>query len=334
MIYNLIKNLLFLLPPEAAHQLTMQLLNSFHPLIPNNYFQPNNPQSKNIFGLTFSNSVGLAAGFDKNAEYLESLTKLGFGFIEVGTVTPKAQIGNPKPRMLRLPSQQALINRMGFNNKGIDLFYQNIHHYKNKYPNNSCIIGANIGKNKDTPIENAVEDYKICFNKIHSIVDYIVINVSSPNTPNLRQLQQSYFLKTIFSELQNMNKENKPLLIKIAPDLSSQEIEDIIFLAAEYKLNGIITSNTTLNRNILTQTNLSAAEKFGAGGLSGAPILKQNMPIVEQISRSGSSLKIIASGGIQFKSDLEQYKKAGAELFQIWSGFIYQGPTIVKKLLS
>ncbi len=334
MFYNFLKNILFLLPPEAAHQLSMRMLNQFHPFISKKYFQPINPQPIQCFGLDFPNSVGLGAGFDKNAEYLESLTKVGFGFVEVGTVTPKPQIGNPKPRLLRIPNQHALLNRMGFNNNGIEIFYENIDRFKNKHPHNSCIIGANIGKNKDTPNDQAVADYKTCFNKIQQIVDYVVINVSSPNTPNLRQLQQPQFLKTIFSELQNLNKNNTPLLIKIAPDITFNEIEELIELAEDYNLSGIITSNTTLNRNVLTPANALIAERFGSGGLSGAPILKQNISNVEQVARSVKTLTIIASGGIQQKSDIDLYKKAGATLFQVWTGFIYQGPTIVKKLLS
>lgn len=340
MLYPLLRNSLFLMPPETAHQFSMQALHvaagiPFMNQILSQQFQyKSKALSSTHFGLTFPNPVGLGAGFDKNGAHLDILELLGFGFVEIGTVTPKAQLGNPKPRMLRLPNQQALINRMGFNNEGVEAIAARLKKRKNK-GDSDLIIGGNIGKNKVTENEDAWKDYCINFKGLEEVVDYFVVNVSSPNTPGLRALQEKESLRKIFSALQNLNKNNKPLLLKIAPDLETNALDDIIALVKEVKIDGLVSSNTTLDRSILNAKNKKDAETFGAGGLSGQPLFKKSNPILTYLHKGmGGHIPIIASGGIFTGEDAKQKMKDGASLVQIWTGFIYEGPTIVKNICS
>ena len=337
MIYKALKKGLFCLEPEIAHQFSMFGLKLLTNCIPNqilkNIYSPSKQFSIKKWGLEFKNPIGLAAGFDKNADYLKPLSHLGFGFIEIGTVTPKPQIGNPKPRLLRLPEQNALINRMGFNNKGVEIVTKNLELWRSKN-NHSIIIGGNIGKNKMTDNKEAWKDYLICFKKLYNVVDYFVVNVSSPNTPNLRDLQDKDALEKIFSVLQESNFNKKPLMVKIAPDLTFPQIEEIIMAAEKYNLQSIIACNTSINRSTLSTSNLQKAELFGNGGLSGQPIKSYSTEIIQFIKQKSTSLDIIASGGIFNTADIIEKKNAGASLFQIWTGFIYEGPLIVKKILE
>ncbi len=301
-----------------------------------NFAPRNSDVAKNVFGLTFPNPVGLAAGFDKNAKYLEELETLGFGFVEIGTVTPLPQPGNPKPRLFRLPKDKALINRMGFNNEGVKAAAERVEKFRIKNKNSKLIIGGNIGKNKITPNENAWKDYEICFNELHEVVDYFVVNVSSPNTPGLRDLQQKDSLKKILTHLQSINKTKsvqKPLLLKISPDLDQNDLDDIIDLALEIKLDGLVAANTTISRkNLITSS--SEIEKLGAGGLSGKPLQEESTRITDYIyKRSNSTIPIISSGGIFTSTDAKEKFEKGAALIQVWTGFIYEGPGIVKKML-
>lgn len=295
----------------------------------------------NFLNIRFKNPVGLGAGFDKNAMFLNELEALGFGFVEIGTVTPLPQDGNEKPRLFRLPEDKALINRMGFNNDGADKVAERLKAWRNKkagtnekYP---LIIGGNIGKNKVTPNENAWEDYAVCFNKLHPYVDYFVVNVSSPNTPGLRELQDKDSLRKILLNLGMINNGKafaKPILLKIAPDLGREQIDDVIALAMEIKLDGIVATNTTIDRG---QLNTPAAEvdAIGAGGLSGRPVQQRSTAIVQYITEhTNGAIPIIASGGIFTAADAKEKLAAGASLVQIWTGFIYEGPSIVKKICA
>lgn len=342
-MYQLLRNILFWFDAEEVHYFSMDLLIffcrfSFIKSILKNRFTPRDSNfSKEVFGLTFSNRVGLAAGFDKNAQYLEELETLGFGFVEIGTVTPLPQPGNPKPRLFRLPKDKALINRMGFNNEGAKAAAERVKKFREKNKNSKLIVGGNIGKNKITPNENAWKDYEICFNELHDVVDYFVVNVSSPNTPGLRDLQQKDSLKKILTHLQSINKAKKiekPLLLKISPDLNQNDLDDIIDLALEIKLDGLVAANTTIGRNHLI-TSHKEIEKIGAGGLSGKPLKEESCRITAHIyKRSNGSIPIISSGGIFISTDAKEEFKNGASLIQVWTGFIYEGPGIVKKILS
>jgi dihydroorotate dehydrogenase len=274
------------------------------------------------FGLTFDNPLGIAAGFDKNGVAVNQLAELGFGFVEVGTVTLQPQEGNPKPRLFRLPDDQALINRLGFNNEGAETVASRLEKLKRK-----CIVGVNIGKNKDVPNEEAVENYLACFEIVHPVADYIAVNVSSPNTPNLRELQQTDSLETLLSALQEKNKElgSKPLVVKIAPDLSEPEIHAIVDICLSQKISGIIATNTTISREGL-QTN--HPEQFGSGGLSGRPLISRSNEVINSIYRySKRKLPIIGVGGILTAEDAFEKIVAGASLLQGYTGFIYGGPT-------
>jgi dihydroorotate dehydrogenase len=312
--------------------------------------------SRELFGLRFKNPVGLAAGFDKNALYLTELEALGFGFVEIGTVTPKPQAGNDKPRLFRLPKDQALINRMGFNNDGVQVVAQRLKDWREKQRTNGnklspgtidthtpLIIGGNIGKNKVTDNKDAWLDYEICFRALFDCVDYFVVNVSSPNTPGLRELQEKDSLRKILSHLQTINQQEsgpetdrrpKPILLKIAPDLTPQQIDDVIDLAMEIKLDGLVATNTTISREQLHTTG-QELESIGAGGLSGAPVRKRATEIVQYIhQKTKGQLPIIASGGIFTAADAKEKLAAGASLVQVWTGFIYEGPAIVKNICN
>ena len=338
MLYPIIRNALFTLPPETAHKVSMKGLHLAaalpygKELLANQFKYKQKDLSKNLFGLNFPNPVGLGAGFDKNAEHLEVLELLGFGFVEIGTVTPKAQAGNPAPRLFRLPSQKALINRMGFNNDGVDAIAKRLSIRKEK-TNSTLIIGGNIGKNKITENSDAWKDYCINFKGLEKVVDYFVVNVSSPNTPGLRALQEKESLRKIFSELQNINKNNKPILLKIAPDLEMAALDDIISLTQEVKIEGLVSSNTTLDRQLLNAVNLEKAAAFGAGGLSGQPLFEKSNQVLTYLYKGiGNRIPIIASGGIFTGNDAQLKINDGASLVQIWTGFIYEGPGMVKNI--
>ncbi len=332
-----IKPLLFSLSPEKAHHFSISFLKgvfkiSFLQRTTARCYRVESPLlQQKLFGLTFPNPVGLAAGFDKNADFFDEIATFGFGFVEIGTVTPKAQPGNPKPRLFRLPKDKALINRMGFNNEGVDYAVEKLK--KRKNPN--LIIGGNIGKNKTTPNENAVADYLICFHKLFPYVDYFVVNVSSPNTPNLRELQDKKPLTEILSALQTENAKKssrKPILLKIAPDLSFKQLDDIIEIVAETRIDGVIATNTTINRCGL-KTPKSDIDAMGNGGLSGKPLLKRSTEVIQYLKqKSHNAFPVIGVGGIMSPEDALEKINAGADLVQIFTGFIYEGPSLVKKI--
>jgi dihydroorotate dehydrogenase len=286
-------------------------------------------------GLSFRNPVGLGAGFDKNASYLSELDQLGFGFVEIGTVTPLPQSGNEKPRLFRLPKDKALINRMGFNNDGVDAMVHRLSDWRKKYPDSSMIIGGNIGKNKITTNEDAWIDYRICFEKLFDHVDYFVVNVSSPNTPGLRALQEKGSLIKIFDGLQKINLQKqypKPILLKIAPDLMETEIDEILSMYDEKWYDGLIVANTTITRENL-KTDQSTIQHIGSGGLSGFPLKEKSNALLQYIyNKSNGSIPVIGSGGIMHAEDAKEKINCGAGLVQVWTGFIYQGPSIIKKI--
>jgi dihydroorotate dehydrogenase len=342
-MYQSIRKLLFNFDAEKVHYFAMNALKTgnsvgfINRIIKNNLAVNDHQLQKHVFGLHFPNPVGLAAGFDKNALYLDELEALGFGFVEIGTVTPKPQEGNEKPRLFRLPGDKALINRMGFNNDGVKVVASRLSKWKAKRPSSSkLIVGGNIGKNKVTPNEDAWKDYEICFRELFDLVDYFVVNVSSPNTPGLRELQEKESLRKILSHLQTINKQqsiSKPILLKIAPDLTVEQLDDVIDLAMEIKLDGLVACNTSLDRTNLTEESNSLSEKIGAGGLSGMPVKLKAVSIVKYIhNKTGGAIPVIGSGGIFTGDDARQMIKAGASLVQVWTGFIYEGPAIAKKI--
>ncbi len=323
--------------PERAHYFTVKLLN-FILLIPGVkwlfhvlYDSSEKGLERTVFGLKFKNPIGLAAGFDKDGKYYNTMSHLGFGFVEIGTVTPLPQDGNPKPRLFRLPKDQALINRMGFNNDGMDALVERL---KNRKKTN-LIVGGNIGKNKLTPNDLATEDYVKSFNALFPYVDYFVINVSSPNTPGLRELQEKEPLTKLISTLQDLNsnkKKRKPLLLKIAPDLNNNQLDDIIEIANNTHLDGIIATNTTISRADLI-TNQAEVEIIGNGGLSGKPVADKSTEIIKYIStKTSGQLPIIGVGGIMSYEDAVEKLNAGASLVQIYSGIIYAGPGLVRAI--
>ncbi|MEP1095507.1 MAG: quinone-dependent dihydroorotate dehydrogenase [Cyclobacteriaceae bacterium] len=334
-MYKLFKPILFLLSPEQAHHFTTRMLRlalriPFVRGLINLSFNYEHPKlKKELFGLEFKNPVGLAAGFDKNAELIDDFTNLGFGFIEIGTLTPKAQPGNDQPRLFRLKSDKALINRMGFNNHGVEEAV-----VKLKSRKSNVIVGGNIGKNKVTPNEEAVDDYLKCFHMLHDYVDYFVVNVSSPNTPGLRELQEKEPLKRLLRILLDESKakgSKKSILLKIAPDLSEPQLDDILEITAELNLDGLIISNTTVDRGGL-RTSDSKLEAIGPGGLSGAPVLDKSNQVLKYIRKANSDVPIIAVGGIMSAEDALAKIEAGANLVQIYTGLIYEGPGLVKRI--
>ena len=343
-MYRFFRPLFFLLDAERAHYLAMGILKNFCSIdfiqrSLQRWFAPREIPIQ-LFGLLFKNPIGLGAGFDKNARYLRELETLGFGFVEIGTVTPKPQAGNDKPRLFRLPKDQALINRMGFNNDGVDVVVERLKTWrenqkKKHLQTTNLLIGGNIGKNKTTPNEEAWKDYELCFTALHSYVDFFVVNVSSPNTPGLRELQEKESLKKILTHLQSLNQRQlfqKPILLKIAPDLTHEQLDDVISLATEIKLDGIVATNTTISRDGL-QTTSSQLQTIGAGGLSGKPLQQRSTEMVRYIfEKTGGALPIIGSGGIFNAPDAKQKLEAGAQLLEVWTGFIYEGPFIVKNL--
>jgi dihydroorotate dehydrogenase len=352
-MYTLLRSILFLFDAEKVHYFAMNGLRlicklPFGKKLITNLYTPNYSVPFTIFNLTFRNKIGLGAGFDKNAKYLNELEALGFGFVEIGTVTPKAQLGNDKPRLFRLKKDNALINRMGFNNDGVEAVVERLREWKEKIRNNefrnsnykpsNFIVGGNIGKNKNTPNETAWHDYILCFDALHPYVDYFVVNVSSPNTPGLRELQEKNSLQLIFEKLEDKNSKlqiRKPILLKIAPDLTLEQVDDVIELALQIKLDGLVVSNTTLDRTNLSEEGKILSQKYGNGGLSGKPITNKATDLIQYISqKSNNKIPIIGSGGIFTKQDAQEKYKAGARLLQVWTGFIYVGPRIVKKLVN
>lgn len=335
-MYQLIKSYLFTKDPEEVHHLIMNNLQKWYQrgigkaFIKSQYSYEDTSLRKEIFGLKFKNPIGLAAGFDKDAKYIDELAALGFGYVEIGTLTPKPQDGNDKPRLFRLVKDKAVINRMGFNNEGVDAAVERL-----KVRKSNIIVGGNIGKNKTTPNENAIEDYEYCFRKLYDYVDYFVVNVSSPNTPNLRELQEKEPLQRLLGRLQEVNKElgnKRPLLLKIAPDLTDEQLDDIIEIAANTQLAGVVATNTTISRADLF-TDATKIESIGAGGLSGAPVKDRSTAVISYLhKKSNGKLPIIGVGGIATAQDAKEKLDAGASLLQVYTGFIYEGPSIVKKI--
>lgn len=335
-MYQLIKPLFFKFDPENVHHFVVKGLQWFYDYFPfgksilrSNYAMDSKGLEREVFGIKFKNPVGLAAGFDKNAEYIAALSSLGFGFIEVGTVTPLPQPGNEKPRMFRLPEDEAIINRMGFNNKGVDVMAERLRVLKTQAP--SIVIGGNIGKNKVTPNENAVNDYVICFDKLFDVVDYFVVNVSSPNTPGLRELQEKEPLKALLNTLQQRNYKNnisRPILLKIAPDLTNEQLDDIVEIVQETGIAGVIATNTTIDRVGLRNQN-----KAQMGGLSGKPLTQRSTEVIRYLAqKSNRSFPIIGVGGIHSAQDAKAKMDAGASLVQLYTGFIYEGPGLIKRI--
>lgn len=342
-MYKLIRKILFLFPPEDIHYLSMNAFSAakyfpgFKKII--NPAATRNPSlQKHVFNLSFQNPVGLAAGFDKNARYLSELEMLGFGSVEIGTVTPKPQPGNDRPRLFRIPQHNAIVNRMGFNNEGVKAVAKRLSLWRAANRKTKLIIGGNIGKNKITPNNEAWKDYEICFRELFDYVDYFVVNVSSPNTPGLRELQEKDSLNKILSHLQTINRQHpspKPLLLKIAPDLTTAQIDDVISLALEIGLDGLVATNTTISREGLTDVDKETIDRIGAGGLSGEPLKERSTAITRYIhEKTGGKIPVIASGGIFTSEDAREKFEAGASLVQVWTGFIYEGPMIVKKICS
>ena len=337
MYKSFIRPLLFLMDPERVHYLSFWLIKvssglglSF--LYRKRFVLEDKQLEREVFGLTFKNPVGLAAGFDKNAVLYNELSDFGFGFIEIGTLTPKPQPGNPKKRLFRLKADKAIINRMGFNNKGV---LEAVRHLKKKH---RVLIGGNIGKNKTTPNNEAINDYLICFEALYDHVDYFVVNVSSPNTPGLRELQEKEPLTALLKELKNQNTKEatsrnlkeKPILLKIAPDLTDDQLLDIIEIVTNTAIDGVIATNTTIARKDLKSDCILVEE---AGGLSGQPLRKRSTEVIRFLSEnSNQSFPIIGVGGIHSAEDALEKLEAGASLVQLWTGFIYEGPALVKKI--
>jgi dihydroorotate dehydrogenase len=326
-----IRPILFCFDPEKVHYFTFSLIRTvskipgFPTLFKALYDVNDKRLETEVFGLKFKNPVGLAAGFDKDAALYQELSNLGFGFIEIGTLTPKGQEGNPKKRLFRLKADSAIINRMGFNNGGVQEAVKRLRN------NNGVLIGGNIGKNKLTPNEEATSDYEICFDALYDYVDYFVVNVSSPNTPNLRALQDKEPLTQLLKTLQNKNlakPKQKPVLLKIAPDLTDDQLLDIIDIVNETKIAGVIATNTTISRE-----GLQSEAKTEMGGLSGKPLTKRSTEVIRFLSqKSNKSFPIIGVGGIHSAEDALEKLEAGASLIQLYTGFIYEGPALVKAI--
>lgn len=336
MYKSLVRPLLFLADPEKIHHLVFSILRlkgkipGFKWLLSSLFVEEDPRFEKEVFGIRFKNRVGLAAGFDKDARLIDEMACLGFGFIEIGTLTPKPQPGNEKPRLFRLPADQALINRMGFNNQGVLAAVERMK--KRKSP---VIVGGNIGKNKLTPNENALEDYAYCFEALYNYVDYFVVNVSSPNTPGLRELQEKEPLRKLMSYVKALSvakQKQKPVLLKIAPDLSQEQLDDIIEILKETNTDGVIATNTTISREGLS-TEKHTLDAIGNGGLSGMPLAARSTEVIRYLrTKLGPHYPIIGVGGIITPEDAMEKLNAGADLIQLYTGFIYEGPSIVKRI--
>ena len=337
--HQVLRPLLFQFDPEEVHHFSMTGLRfaTATPIvreIMGALWQENAPRlERKLWGLRFKNPIGLAAGFDKDALLADRWRYLGFGFVEVGTVTPKPQTGNPRKRLFRLPTDQAVINRMGFNNQGVEAMAYRLQ----RAQRGSVVLGANIGKNKTTPNEQAVDDYLVCFERLFDLVDYFVVNVSSPNTPGLRSLQEREPLTRLLATLQDRNQgrpQPKPLLLKIAPDLNQAQLDDIIAVAQDTQLSGLIATNTTISRAGL-QTPAAQVEAMGAGGLSGKPVTQAAEDVLRYLhQQTQGQLPLIGVGGIMNGQDAQRRLDAGASLLQVYTGFVYQGPGFVKQLLQ
>lgn len=330
--YSLLRPFVFAVEPETAHELSLKVLMATKNAA--NFIYPKvqeNPVT--VMGLKFKNRLGLAAGADKNGDCLEGFAALGFGFLEIGTVTPRPQAGNPKPRLFRLPEHEAIINRMGFNNKGIDYLLNQV-----KHSNYAGVLGINIGKNADTPIENALDDYLIGLRKAYSVASYVTMNISSPNTKNLRQLQQGDELKKLISamkeeqlKLQREHARYVPLVLKIAPDLTPEEVKNIADLLLEFSIDGVIATNTTISREKIT----GHALENEAGGLSGAPVKEISTKVLRLLSDElNGKIPIIAAGGIMSAADAQEKLDAGASLVQVYTGLIYKGAALVSEIVN
>ncbi len=338
MYKTLIRPILFKFDPEKVHHWVFFWMGFFQkiPFIPNlikRFFRDNRTDLKReLFGIHFPNPIGLAAGMDKDAVAIDALANFGFGFIEIGTLTPKAQDGNPKKRLFRLIPDKAIINRMGFNNQGVEVAVKRL-----KKRKSSIVVAGNIGKNKVTPNENAIDDYLIGFYALFDVVDFFVINVSSPNTPNLRALQDKEPLTKLLNSLQTENNKKdkrKPILLKIAPDLSDDQLMDIITIVKETKIDGVIATNTTIERTGL-QVSKQKIEAIGNGGLSGKPLAKRSTEVIRFLAKnSNKAFPIIGVGGVHTAADAKEKLDAGADLVQVFTGFIYEGPSIVKNILK
>lgn len=336
-MYKLLQPLIFQLSAEKAHHTTTSLFGTICKIpilgsILTAAFSYEHPSlEREVFGLQFKNPVGLAAGFDKDGKYMTAMSKLGFGFLELGTVTPLPQGGNPKPRLFRLIKDGAVINRMGFNNEGVDFLVEKLKNYKK----GDLIIGGNIGKNKVTPNEDAFKDYLICFQKLYDYVDYFVVNLSSPNTPGLRELQDKKPLRKILSTLLDYREGQnikRPILLKIAPDLTEGQIKDVVEITQELKIEGLITTNTTIARSPLT-TDKSTVDEIGNGGLSGAPLYEKSTEVLQQVyDLSAGKIPLIGVGGIHDEKTARGKLNAGASLIQVYSGMIYEGPWLIKRI--
>lgn len=332
----LIRPIFFLFDPEKIHYFTFSLV-KFMTKIPfvasifRGLYQVNDKKlERNLFGLTFKNPVGLAAGFDKNAVLYNELSNFGFGFVEIGTVTPKGQAGNPKKRLFRLKDDQGIINRMGFNNEGLAIAIEQLKKNKGK-----IIIGGNIGKNTDTAPENYTEDYIACFKGLHPYVDYFVLNVSCPNVGSHAKLDDVEYLQELITEVQQLNTKEavqKPILLKIAPDLNNQQLDEIIELVAKTKIDGVIASNTSVNRDNL-KASKEILQEIGNGGVSGQPVKEKSTKVIKYLAdNSNKAFPIIGVGGIHSEKDALDKINAGADLVQIYTGFIYEGPSLVKRI--
>ena len=335
-MYKIVRFILFFFNPEFIHNILFKLI-KFTAMIPGViwtwrllFMVKDTRLEREVFGLKFENPVGLAAGFDKDAKLFDELGAFGFGFVEIGTVTPLPQQGNPKPRLFRLKQDHGLINRMGFNNSGIEAVTSKLRRNKTK-----LIIGGNIGKNKLTPNEDAVSDYEICFEKLFPYVDYFAVNVSSPNTPGLRDLQEKAPLTALLNRLQELNSANdkrKPILLKIAPDLTNAQLDDIITIVADTKIDGLIATNTTIDRNGL-KTDKNKLKAIGDGGLSGKPVKSRSTEVIKYLAdTSNKAFPIIGVGGIHSPEDAFEKLDAGATLVQLYTGFIYEGPALIKRI--
>lgn len=331
MFKNLIKKCLFMLDPERAHYLALKSLAWSYQLGMNRFYQKIPSKASQVMGLQFPNPVGLAAGFDKNADYVDALAELGFGFIEVGTVTPKPQAGNPKPRLFRLTNEKAIINRMGFNNKGVDYVVERL-----KETAYRGILGINIGKNRDTSLEHAIDDYIYGFRKLARFASYITINISSPNTPELRKLQQGdlllNLLRTLKSEQTNFTQQHHkyvPLVVKISPDLTKQEVDEIAEIILQQEIDGVIATNTTISR-VGVENSIYANE---SGGLSGEPLRRKSTEVIKELSKLlNNKIPIIASGGVIDPKAAQEKFSAGASLVQIYTGFVFEGPKLIQQI--
>ncbi|MES2296959.1 MAG: quinone-dependent dihydroorotate dehydrogenase [Pseudomonadota bacterium] len=334
LLYALTRPLLFALDAESAHNLTLPALRRAAALGLTRALRRPPADPRTVMGITFPNPVGLAAGLDKDGAYIDGLAALGFGSIEVGTVTPRAQPGNPKPRMFRLPQAQGIINRMGFNNGGVDAFVANVQASK-FYQNKEGVLGLNIGKNADTPIERAADDYLLCLQKVYPYASYVTVNISSPNTKNLRQLQGASELDALLAQLKeaqarlaDQHKRYVPLTLKIAPDIDDEQIKNIAGALLRHQIDGVIATNTTLSRTAVEGMRHGAE----AGGLSGAPVFALSNHVIGALKRElGDALPIIGVGGIMRGADARAKMEAGAQLVQLYSGLIYAGPALVRE---